>query len=146
MADLSFDVALDWHGEGRKGDGICTLGGARVPYAAPAGMGGTGTGTNPEELLVAAVSSCYSITLSVLLRSAGLPCARLAVRAEGIVTGFPQETRFAAIVVNPTIGGADLSRRAAYLDAARSARDRCFVGRSVRDSLEYRVGEIVVEA
>lgn len=145
MSNLPFSVALEWNGNGRDGDGICSIGGGQVSYAAPAGMGGSGNGTNPEELLVAAVASCYSITLSVLLRAAKLPVARLAVRGEGVVTGFPQETRFAGITVHPSIGGADPARREAYVKAAQDARDRCFIGRSVRDSLVYKVGEISVD-
>jgi peroxiredoxin-like protein len=145
MSDLPFSVTLDWHGNGRDGDGILGLGGAALTYSAPASMGGSGNGTNPEELLVAAVASCYSVTLAMLLRAAKLPVGRLAVRGEGLVSGFPSAMRFASIRVHPSIGGADPARREAYLEAARQARDRCFIGRSVRDSLDYSVGEVSVD-
>lgn len=144
MSDLRFVVNLDWKGAGRDGDGTCTFADGAVRYSAPAEMGGAGAGTNPEELLIAAVSSCYSITLSILLRAAKLPTDHVGVRGEGIVSDFPQAARFSRIVVHPTITGADLAREQDYVAAARQARDRCFIGRSVRDSLDYAVGSVVV--
>ncbi len=35
----------------------------------PSGLGGNGTGTNPDELLVSAASSCYIISLCSCIRT-----------------------------------------------------------------------------
>ncbi len=70
-------------------------------------MGGRGVGTNPEELLVCAVSSCYTATLFGVLRRAKLSVDWVAVNAKGTVTGISGHVRVAGIVVSPTILGRD---------------------------------------
>jgi peroxiredoxin-like protein len=142
VTDLSFRVALEWQGQPADGEGVCTLGDERLRYSAPAEMGGPGHGANPETLLLSAVGSCYSITLSRTLRNADLPFSRLHVTAEGSVTGFPREMRFKDITVRPEIRDADRSRAEEYAQAAQRARDRCFIESVVRGSLDYRVGKV----
>jgi len=142
VTDLSFRVALNWQGQPADGEGSCTLGDEHLRYSAPAEMGGLGHGANPETLLLSAVGSCYSITLSRVLRNVDLPFSQLHVTVEGSVTGFPKEMRFKDISVHPEIRDADRSRAGEYAQAAQRARDRCFIGSVVRDSLDYRVGEV----
>src|SRR4026209_230190 len=103
MSDLSFDVELMWSGAGGKGVGEIHTNNLTLELSGPESMGGRGVGTNPEELLVCAVASCYTATLFALLRRAQLPADSLAVGAIGTVTGFPGPARFARIVVSPTI-------------------------------------------
>ena len=64
MAELSFQSGLKWSG-GRLGSGRVAVGGEAFAFSVPASMGGLGTGTNPEELLLTAVGSCYTATLVV---------------------------------------------------------------------------------
>lgn len=142
MTDLSFRVTLGWHGQPADGEGVCIIGTKRLSYSAPAEMGGLGQGANPETLLLSAVGSCYSITLSRILKTADLPFSRVHVTVEGLVTGFPREMRFTTILVHPEIRDADGIRAEEYTRAAQRARDRCFIGSVVRDSLDYRVGEV----
>ena len=91
MGDLSFDVELTWSGAGRQGAGQVQTDDLALELSAPESMGGRGVGTNPEELLVCAVSSCYAATLSAVLHRAQLPVESLAIRS-GTVTGFPAAT------------------------------------------------------
>lgn len=73
VADLNFAVGAVWEGSGRAGSGTLFLSGHAVRYSAPETMGGRGEGTSPEELLLAAVASCYSGTLHRVIERAGLP-------------------------------------------------------------------------
>jgi peroxiredoxin-like protein len=109
-------------------------------------MGRRGVGTNPEELLVSAVSSCYIATLFGVLRRSRLPVDSLAVIASGTVTGFPGHTRFARIVVSPKILGADVARQPEYEAAATTAHDRCFIGRTLAPEVAYEVGPVKLQA
>ncbi len=61
------------------------------------------------------------------------------------MSDYPRAARFSAIAVHPTIVGGDCARRAEYLAAAAAARDQCFIGRTVRDDLDYRVGAVDVQ-
>ena len=142
--ELSFEVSAKWTGIGRQGEGEMVLGAGSIPYSAPANMGGKGVGTSPEEFLLAAVTSCYSGTLMGVLHHAQLPGVTVEIKTEGQVTEYPEHARFARITVHPTIKGGDAARQGKYEEACQVARDRCFIGRTVRDYLEYTVGTVTV--
>jgi osmotically inducible protein OsmC len=144
MADLSFSIRAEWAGSGRGGEGVLETGGDRVRYSAPSSMGGKGVGTSPEELLLAAVASCYSGTLFRVLERQGLPAERLRIDTTGVVQGYPRDARYRRVTVSPVIFGGDPARQPAYDAAARESRDLCFIGRTVRDYLEYVVGPVTV--
>lgn len=142
--ELAFDVELEWSGSGRSGVGRAETANVVVAYAAPESMGGCGVGASPEDLLVAAVASCYSATLFGVLRRAGLRAAGVRVSARGVVTGYPTATAFARLLVAPTIVGGDPARVQEYVEAARAARDRCFIGKTIAGNVAYEVGEVTV--
>lgn len=144
MSDLSFDVELMWSETGGKGAGEIQTDDLVLELSGPRSMGGRGVGTNPEELLVCAVSSCYTATLFGVLRRAQLPVDSLAVGASGTVTGFPGHARFARIVVSPTILGGDVERDPEYEAAAAIAHDRCFIGHTLAPEVIYEVGSVRV--
>jgi peroxiredoxin-like protein len=144
MSDLSFDVELMWSGTGVQGAGEIQTDNLGLELSGPESMGGRGVGTNPEELLVCAVSSCFAATLFGVLRRAELPVDSLTVAARGTVTGFPGHLRFARIVVNPTILGGDIERQPEYEVATDIAHDRCFIGRALAPEVVYEVGSIRV--
>lgn len=144
MRDLDFDVQVIWSGTGRGGAGLISMDGPAQELSTPASMGGRGAGTNPEELLVAAVSSCYSATLFGVLTRAGLPVSSLTVSARGTVTGFPGRARFEQIIVSPTILEGDVSRRGEYEQAAQTAHERCFIGGTLASDVAYEVGAVEI--
>lgn len=147
MDDLTFAADVHWEGRGREGRGTVATGGQRLVYSAPASMGGRGTGSSPEELLVSAVATCYSGTLFHLLARDGLPGDEVLVHAVGVVSDYPsRDARVSRIVVHPTIVGGDRARQGDYEACARTARDHCFIGRALRASIAYTVGDVTVTA
>jgi peroxiredoxin-like protein len=144
MHELPFQVELDWSGSGREGAGRIVTDDLELELSTPASMGGRGVGTNPEELLVCAVGSCFSATLFGVLRRAGLPASSLSVDARGVVGGDPGRARFERIVVSPTIIDGDPTRVHEYEQAAAEAHDRCFIGRTIAGTIDYRVGWVAV--
>jgi peroxiredoxin-like protein len=143
--DLVFTVKAQWAGVNKEGEGEMQIGDHRFLYSAPANMGGKGVGSSPEDLLLAAVTACYSGTLMRVLSQSHLPGKSVAIQTDGIVEGFPENAKFAHITVHPTIKGGDVRRQDEYETAAEVARDRCFIGRTVRDYLHYAVGRVTVE-
>jgi organic hydroperoxide reductase OsmC/OhrA len=95
-------------------------------------------------LLIAAISSCYSITLSDHLQADCLPQTHISVHADGVIIEELGRVRFARVTVNPTIRGADARRRDAYQRAALAARDDCLIGRSIRGNVAYVVGDVAL--
>ena len=144
MRNLEFEVSTHWSGDAATRFGVVESGGRQIEYSAPATMGGSGEGTNPEELLLAAVATCYTLGLNRLLRKRDLPATGLSVCAQGAVSGYPLAATFARIIVSPTIAGADTSRATDYEIAARVARDRCFIGKTLAASVSYEVGHVTL--
>jgi peroxiredoxin-like protein len=142
IRDLEFEVSTLWGGDGDARYGLLETGGREIEYSAPLTMGGSGEGTNPEELLLGAVATCYSLGLSHLLHKRDLQATSLSVRAHGYVSGYPLAAKFARIIVTPTIAGADIARAADYEAAANAARDRCFIGKTLAASVSYEVGQV----
>lgn len=145
VADLNFSIKAEWSGTGRNGEGVIHTGGQEIPYAAPDTMGGKGVGTSPEELLLSAVTSCYSSTLFALLKKEGMAVEKVTIETEGIVTDYPLKTKFAVLRVNPTVHGGDSVLAAKYEQMAIKARDKCFIGKSIRGNIEYEVGAVTVQ-
>lgn len=142
MAELSFQSGLKWSG-GRLGSGRVAVGGEAFAFSVPASMGGLGTGTNPEELLLTAVGSCYTATLAGILEASGLPAEEIQVDVHGTVSDYPgREARVSRIAVRPTFLGSEPGRAREYEQAAHRARERCFIGRHLGPQTSYEVGEI----
>jgi len=144
MKELSFEIELRWSGTGREGAGEIQTDDIALELSAPESMGGRGVGTNPEELLVCAVSSCYTATLFGVLRRAELPAESVAVNAKGTVTGISGRVRFAGIAVSPTMLGGDSARQREYEAAADVAHNRCFIGHTLAPAVSYEVGAVQV--
>ena len=140
--DINCSIDLEWNGSRNVGNILTPAG--NLPYSAPGLTGSGSDGPSPEALLVAAVSSCYSITLSNILRAAGLPQTRVSVHADGVIVSNFDRTQFSNVTVIPTVAGADVGRRDAYEKAAIAARDDCLVGRSIRGNVPFLVGEVVL--
>lgn len=124
-----------------QNEGRVTLGGHSLQCSAPAVMNGKGVGTNPEELLISAVACCYSLTLAGVLQLRKLPATEIETAVEGVVIR-DGGLRFDRITVSPTIRGADSEREEDYRIAADTARDRCFIGSTVKSALNYSVGTV----
>jgi osmotically inducible protein OsmC len=147
VKDLTFASMVRWAGRGREGGGTVTTGGQTLECSAPDSMGGQGVGTSPEELLVAAVASCYSGTFFHLLGRDGLPAEEVVVDAVGVVSAYPSRAaHFSRIVVNPTINGADSGRLSDYQACALVAREHCFIGTALREAIIYEVGEVTLRS
>lgn len=144
MHELPFQVELEWSGAGREGAGRIVTDDLQFELSTPASMGGRGVGTNPEELLVCAVASCYAATLFGVLRRTGLPASSVSIDARGTVAGYPGQAGFERIVVSPTIVDGDPARVYEYELAADSAHDRCFIGRTIAGNVDYQVGWVAV--
>jgi lipoyl-dependent peroxiredoxin len=85
-----FTVDAIWTGDG-TGCGKVRLpqGDLSVPIAGSKALGGCGLGTNPEELLVAAVAACFINTWAIFLKKLGIAYAEPAVRATGTLGKDP---------------------------------------------------------
>src|SRR5262245_27240569 len=94
--DIHCGVDLEWRSADNAGS-IATSAG-NVPYSATGRTEG-GDGPSPEVLLLAAISSCYSVTLSKLLQAASLPQTHISVHADGVIARDFGRKQFARVIV-----------------------------------------------
>lgn len=144
-----FVISSTWTGD-PDGDGHMTLTGVGFPYGRPECLGGKAGRTNPEELLVSAVVSCYAITVALLFEKRRLPVTGFEVGATGtIVREANGRLKFTAIELRPRVElkEDDEKMAAAVRDMAVKAEDYCLVSAALHGNVEIAVRpEIVVAA
>ncbi len=101
-----------WQGKLREGEGRIELGsGQGAPFTFLSRFE-SGAGTNPEELLAAALAGCFSMALAAALERAGHPASRVettaTVRFDGGIQAFALRTE----AVAPGIDAAAFARLA----------------------------------
>jgi|SRR5579871_1149442 len=137
-----FRVNSVWTGDS-NGDGMLTAADGRtLSYGRPPEMGGAPGRANPEEMLLSAVASCYSLTLAILVERRRLPVPRIEVSAEAEVVREPGGTlKYTAIHLHPriTLTGGDEAQQKAVLDFAQKAEVYCVISRAVRGNVEITV-------
>ncbi|MBS1724214.1 MAG: OsmC family protein [Armatimonadetes bacterium] len=139
-----YPVTLTWSG-GRDGSGQvgADRSGVKVPISVPEEFGGTGSGgTNPEELLAASVTSCYSITFGIIAANRKLPFTALEVKAVGEVEESGPQFTYRKLTVRPTIklpGDATDEQVTLAEDIAHKADAYCIITNAVRDKVQIVV-------
>jgi peroxiredoxin-like protein len=115
-------------------EGRATLASPGVPdlaTAAPADFGGPGDAWSPEQLLLAAVESCFVMTFRAIAQASRIDFTSLAVDAQGIVDRADGGMRFTEIVLRPRLAlpaGADPTRVRRALEKAEKT---CLVSASL---------------
>ena len=127
---------------GRDGRGELSLDGKPVGFSMPGSLGGLGAGTNPEELLLAAMGACYSLTLGLVTAKAQPGIARVAAQMEGTVVEITEPKRglrFKEIRITPHIHlkpGAAAPDPAALKAACEKAEAACFITQTVKPGVD----------
>jgi organic hydroperoxide reductase OsmC/OhrA len=140
--DIHYSIDLEWDmSDGAKS---MTTPAGTIACFGPGPTHAGGKGPSAEALLLAAISTSYTVTLSHVLRASSLPRTRVSVKADGVIASCRGRLQFTRVKVSPTIGGADVLRRQAYEKAAVAARDGCPIGRSIRGNVAYVVGDVAL--
>ena len=136
-----YPVSVEWSG-GRGGNGSVTATRTQTTnqLSVPPEFGGTGSATNPEELLTSAIASCYSITFGIIADSRKLPVQSLKVEVIGYVEQpNPATFNFNKAIIRPTITlSPDASDDQVKMaeDMAHKADTYCIVTNAVRGKVE----------
>ncbi|HZS58789.1 MAG TPA: OsmC family protein [Gemmatimonadaceae bacterium] len=109
-----------------------------IPGSSDPGFRGDAARWNPEELLVASLSTCHQLWYLHLCADAGLVITSYVDRAEGVMVEEADGSgRFRQVTLRPVVTfapGADLDRaRALHHDAHRM----CFIANSVNFPVEH---------
>jgi lipoyl-dependent peroxiredoxin len=124
-----------WQGDLTSGSGVFTLGtGAMGPQEVTwrARAEDASAGTSPEELIAAALSSCFSMALSGALAKAGSPPQRLETDVVSTFEGGVGLTKL-AVKVRGDVDGIDED---GFRAAAEQAKENCPVSKALKGNVE----------
>lgn len=143
-----YPVHVEWRG-GREGGGKVTAenSGASNVIAVPTEYLGTGSGTNPEELLASAVASCYTITFGIIAQNRKIPVAKVETNATGEVEQNGAQLVYKSVTIKPTITlepGATEDQAKLAEDMAHKADLYCIITNAVRDKVKISVDPKIV--
>ncbi len=139
-----FHMQIKWEG-GRLGQGKLNGEALNTTVSVPVEFNGPNVGSNPEELLIGSVLTCYSITLASLIENRKIPVESFTVCSEGIVSRKDGKLQFTKIIHRPTLILADGDNEIAELarKTADLAEQNCMIARSLRGNVEFEVEPII---
>lgn len=141
MIQHEFKVHTKWAG-GRESVGQLNGDIIDEQISIPAGLGGNGTGTNPDELLVSAASSCYIISLAAVLERAGFNDVEISQTSIGLAIFENAKFRMVTITHYPELTIAPnqkerLDQRLPQL--LKVADNNCMISNSLRGNVTIKI-------
>jgi organic hydroperoxide reductase OsmC/OhrA len=139
MADI-FISRLEWSGAAKgpardpatfSRDLDISFDGIRVPMSSAPGFRGDPARANPEQLFVAALSSCHALTYLFLAAKHGVPVVAYSDDAEGHLAVVDGKLRMSRVTLRPRItieAGADAGKARELVEKAHHG---CFIANSV---------------
>lgn len=150
MAKLhEYPVSVSWKG-GREGTGSVTDTTHSITntLATPPEFGGTGEGTNPEQLLAMAVAACYSITFGIIATNRKLPLVDVKTEGVGEVEENGPSFKYTKVTLKPTITLEAPTEDQVKMaeDMAHKADNYCIITNAIRDKVAIEVVPNIVSA
>ncbi|MFE6866363.1 organic hydroperoxide resistance protein [Kitasatospora sp. NPDC057692] len=124
---------------GREGRAVSSDGQLDLALAMPPGLGGSGQGTNPEQLFAAGYSACFASALSLVGRQAKVDTGDISVTAE-VSIGRDGEAFGLSVVLRVELPEALAGETGELL--VKKAHEVCPYSRATRGNIPV---ELVVE-
>lgn len=137
----AFHASVTWDGDA-AGSGEVRVGeGVSIPIGSATSLGGSGRGANPEELLLAAVGTCFVGTWAIFLKKLGLAYAEPSLSVSGTLEKDPAGGyRMAGIEITCAVPASLLERdRAAVEKTLQLAEKYCIISKVARASMPLKV-------
>jgi len=150
MANIhEYPISVDWTGGfNGGGKGKAHRSGHEFPLSVPPEFKGPGEGTNPEELLTAAITGCYSITFGIIAQNRKLPVVSVHTEAVGEVEQAGAQFTYKKITLKPVItlaSDATDEHVTMAADMAHKADAYCIVTNAVRGKVEITVEPTIIK-
>lgn len=133
-----FILDADWKG-GRNSEGTISSGNLNTVISIPQPMGGPGTGTNPDEMLLGAAATCYIITLAAMLERSNIAVEQLTMQSQGNVDVTNNIFTYKEIIHRPHIV-LPANATAQELDKvqllAHKAEQSCMISRALAGNVQ----------
>jgi osmotically inducible protein OsmC len=136
---------VTWSGNVARGEGKLSGGSGALellPFTLATRIGDPAGKTSPEELIAAAVGSCYAMSLASELSKAGSPPELLSVSATTIMDEVGADHRVVAVELDVTgrVPGMELDDFRMYAEAAEAG---CSMAHLVRGTAEVRLSALL---
>ncbi len=141
-----FHLKAVWNG-GRNSEGHIDAGGLKTVISIPQEMGGPGTGTNPDEMLLGAAATCYLITLAAMLERSGITPQELTLESVATVDvtnnvfTYERITHKPRIVLKADATDAELAKTERL---AHKAEQSCMISRAVAGNVTIETVPTIV--
>src|SRR5699024_9224697 len=112
----------------------------------PAGLGGNGTGTNPDELLVSAASSCYIISLAAVLERSGFDHIEIQQSSIGLAIFENAKFNMESMTHYPYITVDKHQKELVVKELSRlliTADNNCMISNSIRGNVDVKIEPII---
>lgn len=126
-----------WWTSGRTGLAKSDTAPNAIHFTAPVPFGGIEGRWTPEELLLAAVASCFTTTLRSIASRADVAFTDLEVEASAGLRKLETGYDFSEIVLRPTIKIANDTERERALDLLKKAERLCLVSRAFATPMRF---------
>ena len=130
-----------WQGNLKSGKGTLSTDSAvlnKTPYSFTSRFG-TGSGTNPEELIAAAHAGCFTMALSAALEGAGFVADTLSTKAELSLENHPQTSWTITAIHLTTEAKVPGISPEKFAEVAAGAKANCPVSRVLKADITLAV-------
>lgn len=134
----TFEVSIHWE-DGRNGVGQLRARDLQTKVSIPHEMNGPNIGTNPDEMLIGAASTCYIISLATLLENANLSPTVLKVQSEGIVDVSGHVFTFEEIIHHVDISFQGTYRIDQVNRLVQKAEEICMISKALKGNVKIKV-------
>ncbi|MDL4842045.1 OsmC family protein [Aquibacillus rhizosphaerae] len=141
MATHQFHLKANWPG-GRNNIGYIDTANLKTKISIPSEMDGPGVGTNPDEMLLGAASTCYIITLAAMVERANLPLSFMDLTSIGIVDVTNGVFTYQKIIHRPTLilqqdaSEEELEKAKQLVEKAERS---CMISRAIEGNVEIEL-------
>lgn len=145
MVQHDFKVTTTWSG-GRNNVGMVNGDILSEQISIPSSLGGIGKGTNPDEMLVSAASSCYIISLAATLERAKFENVSIELKSIGTATLLKGKFTMESINHYPKIqiDHKDFERLTKKLPKLLQIADQnCMISNSIRNNVKINISPTI---
>ena len=133
----TFELTRKWMG-GLCGSGLFETKTVESHFSVPKPFGGEGQGTNPEDLLLSAASTCFLMTLGIALTFRKITFASVCLKSIAHLDTDGRNFRLTKIEHFPVVLLAS-GETGKALEAIRAAEKNCLVANALRGNVEIIV-------
>ncbi|MFD4928870.1 OsmC family protein [Peribacillus butanolivorans] len=140
-----FHLSAEWPG-GRNDIGTIQSGNLQTQISVPTEMEGPGIGTNPDEMLLGAASTCYIITFAAMLERSKIEKVSLTMQSEALVDVTNGVFTYKKIIHRPTLVLASITTEKEAEKARKlavKAESSCMISRAIKGNVEVELNATI---